>query len=163
MMRKWWWLIAGGLLLMTAACAPRSEPLERVPLEQGGEAVATQELAAYPAPEQPETGSMGEGMSVPGGMPAMESRAQVVLQVVAILPPTHPQAKHLVRAQLLSLNTMEGMASMPVAQGATIEAHTKEDLSAFQAGDTLQAVLRYAGDENGTAYWLLNVQPAAYP
>lgn len=155
MKRQSLFLLLAGVLLL-AACAPRPATPARQPL-----VVATQPVS-YPAP-----GNEGQQVSAPGGgavgAPMMESRLQIQASIMDILAPDHPDARHQVQLQILSLTTSEGMPPAGVVTGATLLAYTKEDLSAFKAGDTIQATLRVTGDENGSAYWLLNVQPIAYP
>ncbi len=161
-MRKILVFLSGILLLGLGlnACAPRPEPLQRIPLTSSNEQSNAQAPTAYPAPEE-QTDEAAP--PPPDGMPLRETASQVLAQIVEILPPTHSQATHLVRLKVLSASALEGALPIPAAANEVIEAHTKEDLSNLKAGDTIQATLRYAGDEHGVGYWLVNVQLVAYP
>ena len=100
---------------------------------------------------------------LPQGVPVSDTRAEVLAEIVEVLPSPHPQAKHLVRLRLLELREVPGSALPTVAVSEVLEALTKEDLGGLTTGARVTAILVLRGDERGQAYWLVRVQEAAEP
>ncbi len=167
-------MIAIMLLVLSAGCGPASTPDgSETPLtpSDAGYPAPTAYDAGYPAPDaEPESGEEG---GVPGGVPggepggpglmgapAIENRSRISARLIESGPYAQQPDYTQLRVELLSSEPVDGMQDFTAGRiGQQIDLLVSpQDLPALAAGDTLQALVSYEGDERGGVFFASQVQ-----
>jgi hypothetical protein len=162
-------LVAVLLLALSAGCSPASTP-------DGSETPLTPSDAGYPAPTaydpgypapdaEPESGELGGEPGGPGlmGAPAIENRSRITARLIESGPYVEQPDYTRLRVELLSSEPVDGMQDFTAGRiGQQIDLLVSpQDLPTLAAGDTLQALVSYEGDERGGVFFASQVQAAA--
>ena len=155
-------LVAVMLLALSAGCGPASTPDgSETPLtpSDAGYPAPTAYDAGYPAPDgEPESGEPGG----PGlmGAPAIENRSRIRARLVESGPYAEQPDYTQLRVELLSSEPVDGMQDFTAGRiGQQIDLLVSpQELPALAAGDTLQALVSYEGDERGGVFFASQVQ-----
>ena len=150
-------LIAIMLLVLSAGCGPASTP----------DGAGTPSDAAYPAPTVFDLGYPAPGGDTGGpglmGVPAIENRSRISARLIESAPYAEQPDYTRLRVELLSSEPVDGMQDFTAGRiGEQIDLLVSgQDLPALAAGDTLQAVVSYEGDERGGVFFASQIQASA--
>ncbi len=131
--------------------------------------VAAPDQAGYPAPNSAggDTGSAANpgAYPAPGGVPgagvqAIENRSQITAQLISSTPSTTRADDTVLRVKILSSQDVEKMPNFTTGkENQEVDLLIKTaNLPALQAGDKIQAIVSYFGDEHGGKYQVLDIK-----